>query len=164
VVDRDERDLVRGRAVDERVRDPDAQRVHRGRGRAVEAPLEALVALDAALDDVLRLALGPGQLDPVDAAVPRVHELHVVDEPAEEPAAAGRVRTDPVALEREVLLLSLRRRRRAAASVGAAGAVRRDTFGPRAAPREESRAEKRRERENTGAEHGRPPDARDGAY
>jgi len=66
VVDGDERDLVGGLAVDRRVGDADAERVGRGPRCAVESLLEPLVALDAALDDVLGLALRPGQLDAVD--------------------------------------------------------------------------------------------------
>ena len=69
--------------------------------------LQPLVALDAALDLVLGLALVPGQLDAVDAAVAGVDQVHVVDEPAEEAGAAGGVGPDAVALQREVLLVGL---------------------------------------------------------
>ncbi len=73
--------------------------------------LQPLVDLDAALDLILRLALGPGQLDAVDAAVADVDEVHVVDEPAEEAGAAGRIGPDAVALQREELLVGERGRR-----------------------------------------------------
>ncbi len=68
-----------------------------------------LVAFDAALDFVLGLALVPGQLDAVDAAVADVDEVEIVDEPAEEAGAAGRIRPDAVALQREILLVGARR-------------------------------------------------------
>jgi hypothetical protein len=38
-------------------------------GAPLRPPLKSLVALDPALDHVLRLALGPRELDPIDAAV-----------------------------------------------------------------------------------------------
>ena len=81
---------------------------HRGAGRALV--LQALVALDAALDLVLGLALLPGQLDAVDAAVARVEHVEVVDEAAEEAGAAGGVGPDAVALQREELLVLARAR------------------------------------------------------
>jgi hypothetical protein len=69
---------------------------------AVGRRLQALVALDAFLHDVFGLALLPGQLDAIDAAVARVDQLHVIDEAAEKAAAAGRIRADTVALQREI--------------------------------------------------------------
>ena len=95
--------------------------------------LQPLVALDAALDLVLGLALVPDQLDAVDAAVAGVDQVHVVDEAAEEAGAAGGIGADAVALQREVLLVGrmggrqqrpLRQRRRAAASVRSALVMR----------------------------------------
>ena len=122
VVDGDERDLVGGRAIDRGVGDADAERVGGGRGRAVQALLQALVALDAALDDVLGLALRPGQLHAVDAAVARVDELHVVDEAAEEAGAAGGVRA-----------------RRGSSAAGSTARCRRRLGGVRRAVRSERR-------------------------
>ena len=91
--------------IDEGVRDAHAERVHRRGRRAVQPALQALVALDTALDDVLGLALRPGELDAIDPAVAQVDELHVVDEAAEEAAAARGVGADAIALEREILLV-----------------------------------------------------------
>ena len=104
VVDRDQRHLVGGDPVDHRVGDADAERVP---GGDIGPGLQTLVAFDAALDLVLGLALVPDQLDAVDAAVTRVDQVHVVDEPAEEAGAAGGVGTDAVALQRKVLLVGL---------------------------------------------------------
>ena len=108
VADRDHRDLVGGRLVDHRVGDAGRQHVeHRGAGRPLV--LEPLVALDAAGVVVLGLALLVGELDAVHAAVARVDHVHVVDEPAVDAGAAGRVRPDPVAGHRDELLLRVGR-------------------------------------------------------
>src|ERR1051325_11198821 len=80
-------------------------------GRAGRALLlGALVALDAARVVVLRLALLPGELDAVDAAVALVEHRHVVDEAAAETRATGGVRADPVEVGGDELLF-LRRSR-----------------------------------------------------
>ena len=63
------------------------------------------VALDAAFNFVLCLALAPGQFDAIDAAVAGVDEIEIVDEAAEEPGAAGGVRTDSVALHGDILFI-----------------------------------------------------------
>ena len=77
VAHREHRDLVGGGPLDQRVGDAGAVRVdHRGAGRA--ALLQALVALDAAVVVVRGLALFPGQLDAVDAAVALVDQREVV--------------------------------------------------------------------------------------
>ena len=64
-----------------------------------------LVAFDAAFDLILGLAFVPGQLDAVDAAVAHIDQVEIVDEAAEEAGAAGRVGTDAVALQGEILLV-----------------------------------------------------------
>jgi hypothetical protein len=98
VVDRDDRILVGGRSIDQRVGDAYAERIERSRRCVVEALLEPLVALDSALDHVLGLALRPGELHAVHAVVARVHALQVVDEASEEPGATRGVRAHAVAL------------------------------------------------------------------
>jgi hypothetical protein len=105
VIDRDQRHLVGGDAVDHGVGDADRKRVPGG--GAGMRPL-ALVAFDAALDLVLGLALIPDELDAVDAAVTGIDQVHVVDEPAEIASAAGGIGSDAIALQRKVLLVGVR--------------------------------------------------------
>src|SRR4029453_976925 len=62
---------------------------------------------DALLGVVLRLALFPGDLDAVDAAVALVQEREVVDEPVRDRNAARRVGARAVDEQREVELLGL---------------------------------------------------------
>src|SRR5262249_51957071 len=64
-----------------------------------------LVALDAPRVVVLRLALLPGELDAVHAAVALVDHLHVIDDAAAEAGAAGSVGSDPVEVRGDELLL-----------------------------------------------------------
>ena len=111
VADRDHRDLVGGRLLDQRVGDAGRQRMeHRRAGRALV--LQPLVALDAARVVVLGLALLVRELDAVHAAVARVDHVDVVDHAAEDAGAAGRVRSDPVSGHRdELLVLRMARRR-----------------------------------------------------
>src|SRR4030095_2989097 len=71
------------------------ERVHDG-GAGGALLLRALVALDAAVVAVFGLALLPGELDAVDAAVALVEHGEIIDHAAAEPRAAGRVRPDPV--------------------------------------------------------------------
>ena len=111
MVDRRQRHLVLRDAVDHRVGDAHGQRRP---GGDVLVVLQALVALDAALDLVLRLALAPSELDAVDAAIAGVDQIEIVDEAAEKAGAAGRVGPDAIALQREVLLVGLRARARRA--------------------------------------------------
>ncbi len=102
VVDRDQRYLVGGDAIDHGVGDADRKRIPGGRTRMALLPL---VAFDAALDLILRLAFVPGQLDAVDAAIADVDQVEIVDEAAEEAGAAGRIGSDAIALKREILLV-----------------------------------------------------------
>src|SRR5204862_7421245 len=69
--------------------------------------LAALVALDAARVVVLGLALLPGELHAVDAAVALVQHFQVVEHPAGDARAAGGVRPDPVEIRRYDLLFRL---------------------------------------------------------
>src|SRR5688572_24823809 len=69
--------------------------------------LGALVALDAAVVAVLGLALLPGDLDTVDAAVARIQQLEVIDHAAGDSRATGRIRADPVGVDGNELLLRL---------------------------------------------------------
>ena len=62
-----------------------------------------LIAFDATLHDILRLAFVPGEFDTVDATVAHVDEVHVVDEATEEAGAAGGIGADAVALQWEIL-------------------------------------------------------------
>ena len=71
--------------------------------------LHALVAFDALLHLIAGLAFVPRQLDAVDAAVAHVDQVHIIDEPAEEPRAAGGVRADAIALQGELLLVRVGR-------------------------------------------------------
>jgi hypothetical protein len=71
--------------------------------------LLALVAFDAALDFILRLAFVPGELDAVDAAISDVDQVEIVDEAAKEAGAAGRVWADAIALQRKILFVGARR-------------------------------------------------------
>src|SRR5262249_39371181 len=83
VAHRDDRDAVRGGLLDQRVGDAGRERVDdRRAGRRVL--LAALVALHAAGVVVFGLALLPGELDAVHAAVALVQHLHVVDDAAAE--------------------------------------------------------------------------------
>src|SRR6185503_5635928 len=85
------------------------ERMHHGSaGRALL--LRALVALDAAVVAVLGLALLPGELDAVDAAVALVEHGEVVDHAAAEPRAAGRIGPDPVEVRGDELLVLCRHR------------------------------------------------------
>src|SRR5207249_10503947 len=63
--------------------------------------LQPLVALDALLVVVLRLALLPGELDPVETAVALVQEREVVDEAVRDRDPARRVRTGPIDEQRD---------------------------------------------------------------
>src|SRR5436305_1938057 len=73
MIDGDERHLVGGYAVDHRIGDANRQRVP---GGSSGTALLALVAFDAALDFILGLALIPGELDAVDAAVADIDQIH----------------------------------------------------------------------------------------
>ncbi|MNQ84869.1 hypothetical protein D3C85_1000100 [compost metagenome] len=103
VVDGNQRQFVRGRALQRGIGNAHRQRIGRGGRRAIEAFFQAFIALHALLDHVLGFALAPGQLDPVHPAV-GVDVLEVVDEAAEEAGATGGIGADPVTLQREVLL------------------------------------------------------------
>ncbi|MCY1426146.1 hypothetical protein D9M71_419580 [compost metagenome] len=63
---------------------------------AIEAVLEALVALDALLRRPLGLTLLPDQLDAIDAAFDVVDVAQVVDHPGPHRNAAGGIGTDSV--------------------------------------------------------------------
>jgi hypothetical protein len=77
IAHRQDRDLVGGGALDQRISDAGAVRVdQRGAGRRVV--LQALVALDAAVIVVGGLALLPGELDATDAAIALVNQVEVV--------------------------------------------------------------------------------------
>src|SRR5688572_16033950 len=77
----------------------------RGAGRALA--LGALVAFHAARVVVLGLALRPGELHAEDAAVALVPHLEVVEEAPRDARAAGGVRSDPVEVRGDELLLGL---------------------------------------------------------
>ena len=81
-----------------------------GRGRHSGTSFEAFRDLDSALNFILRLTLGPGQLDAVDAAVTRVDEVQIVDEAAEKAGAARSVVAFAIALQWEELFVGQRRR------------------------------------------------------
>ena len=66
---------------------------------------QPLVNLDAAFDLILCFAFFPSELNAVDATVPDVDEIQVIDKATKKAGAAGRVRADPVALEWEKLLV-----------------------------------------------------------
>src|SRR5262249_12061944 len=81
--------------------------------------LRPLVALDAARVVVFGLALLPGELDAVDAAVALVEHREIVDDAAAEARAARRVGTDPIEVRRnELLVLRAHRRRQAGRANG----------------------------------------------
>src|SRR5687768_7087835 len=87
----DDRDMVRGGLLDERVGDAGGQGMDdRCAGRSLV--LGALVAFHAARVVVLGLALLPRELDAVDAAVALVQHGEVIDHAAAEPRAARRIR------------------------------------------------------------------------
>ena len=67
--------------------------------------LGALIALDAARVVVFGLALLVGELDSAHTAVPGIEHIDVVDEAAEDAGTAGGVRTDPVPVHRNELLV-----------------------------------------------------------
>src|SRR5208283_1048960 len=90
----DERNLVGGRLLDQRIGNACGQRHHQRGARALF--LQALVTFDAAGVVVLGLALLPRQLDAVDAAVAQVDEVEVVDVAAEDAGATRRVGAYPV--------------------------------------------------------------------
>ncbi len=96
VAHRKDDDLVHRGFGDELVSDARAVGIHQHRVLA----LQALVALNALLRIVLSLALLPDELDAVDAAVPLVDQIEVVDEPVGDRDPAGRVRTRPVDQQR----------------------------------------------------------------
>jgi len=100
--------VLRGWGVMNPVAPADRQRIPGGDRRMALLPL---ITFDAAFDLVLGLALFPGQFDAIDAAVADVDEIEIVDEAAEEPGAAGGVRTDSVALQGEILFIGERGRR-----------------------------------------------------
>ena len=103
VAHRQNRHLVHRRLRDELIGDARAVGVHDQRtGRTLA--LELLVTLDAQVGLVLRLALLPGELDTVDAAVALVEEREIVDEPVGDRDAAGRVGAGPVDEQRDEVL------------------------------------------------------------
>ncbi|MOA32055.1 hypothetical protein D3C78_1532440 [compost metagenome] len=104
MVDGDQRQFVGRRTLQGGVGNTHRQWVGGRRWRAVQAFLQALVALDAFFDHVFGLALAPGQLDAIHAAI-GVDVLEVVDEAAEKTGTAGRIRADAIALQREVLFV-----------------------------------------------------------
>src|SRR3546814_16613649 len=71
----------------------------------ISLALQALIALDAAVVVVLGLALLPGELHAVDAAVAQVDQLHEVVEAIGERNAARRVGARAVDQQRHELLL-----------------------------------------------------------
>ena len=100
----EDHDLVDGGLGDELVGDARAVRIHEHGALA----LQALVAFDALLGVVLRLALLPDDLDAVDAAVTLVEEGEVVHEAVGDGDAARRVGTRPVHEQRNEDSLRLR--------------------------------------------------------
>src|SRR5439155_265010 len=90
VAQRDHRDLVGGRFLDQRVGDAGGQRMDHARAGGALV-LGALVALDAAVVAVFGLALLPGELYAVDAVVALVEHGEVIDHAAAEARAAALV-------------------------------------------------------------------------
>ncbi len=71
---------------------------------------QAFIALDTLGVVVLGFAFFPGQLDAVDATVLQVDVVHVINETAVPGGTVGGVRADPVAGQRDELLVGLRQR------------------------------------------------------
>src|SRR5205085_687205 len=95
VVERDQRNLVGSRLVAQRIGGRRAHGVVDRDLLAVLAFTEAFVALDAALGGPLGLALLVDQLDAIDAPLGLVQVGEVIDEPAPDRDAAGRIGTNP---------------------------------------------------------------------
>ncbi len=103
VAHRQDRDLVGGGALDQRVGDAGAVGVdHRRAGRT--AVLQAFIALDAAVVVVGGLALLPGELDAADAAVALVDQVEVVVHAVGDRDAVRRVGSGAIDQQRNELL------------------------------------------------------------
>ncbi|MNO94122.1 hypothetical protein D3C76_857340 [compost metagenome] len=74
-------------------------------GRAIQAVLEALVALDALLRRPFGFAFLPNQFHPIDPAFDLVDVVEVIDHPGPHLYAAGGVGADPVSGQRKELLV-----------------------------------------------------------
>jgi hypothetical protein len=107
IADRDDGNPVGRALLDQRVGDAGGERMDQ-RGAGGTFVLRALVALDAAVVAVFGLALLPGELDAVDAAVARVEQLEIIDHAGRDARAAGGVGADPVGVDRDELLFRLR--------------------------------------------------------
>ena len=115
-----DRDLVVEGLVGQRKRDSGRHRVERGRaGRSL--PFQALVTFDATVGRVAGLALFPGDLDAVDAAVSGVDQFQIIHESIGERDAVRGIGARPVRQHREELLLGLRQRRAASQRRGHRG-------------------------------------------
>ncbi len=101
----DQRDLVHFRPLAQGVGRRGAVWLIDRHGRAIQAFLEALVALDALLCRPLGFAFLPDQFHPVDAAFHLVDVVQVIDHPGPHLHAAGGVGADPVSGQREELLV-----------------------------------------------------------
>ncbi len=104
VVDGDQRQLVGRGALQGGIRDTHRQRIGGGSRCAVEPTLEALVALHPLLHDVFSLALAPGQLDAIHAAL-GVDVLEVIDKTTEETGTTCGIGANAVALQGEILFV-----------------------------------------------------------
>ena len=94
--------LVHRRLGDELVSDAGAVGIDQ-RGARCASVFQPFVALDAQLGVVLRLALFPGDLDAVDAAVARVEQLDVIDIAVGHRDAVRRIRPRAVHEKRDEL-------------------------------------------------------------